>query len=1780
LENINALAKRLGNSSLSHSLIKNYLHVLGYRVSSYRLNRTLDIATAVSPHFRVISGLFPHSSKIISLFIRTSEILDILSQSGDKSSDDKFSDSLISPFTEFIGDQSIDPYTLEQFPQIGECIALFWFLHTYITAVPSIRITDTLRKFLASSKDVVRKLIRYTEENPNAKLWNARLENNLHQWLADAATFLEQITPEGDYFRSSLKNFTKGTEVILNLSAPSPLEHYSATTIDQGSDEEDGGDEFTHQRGALLEERERLTSHHNSFLSDELRTFTKWLLKHFKNEPSAKPSTLDARAEYFSGFIESALTLLALATGRTIAAAVQLSLDSNADEYLEVRRVKLPGDSLRMLIWHRKLPGNIKLSIPLPHFLIGALGDLVSNGPGITIEDCLPYSITPWHDRCMQFIGGHLRGTELMAHRRIRDALARTLYQSSANPALLAWLVTPLDKLTSTRDSLGYYLSPMSRRTFREYRIACKKMFGGYGADEARSINLTRYTYAITDEEHSRIAAHLYSVLETAYKSGDPIQFHNALAVYVLMLLVVSTGHRRSRKPFYFPWDILNEDLLVFVCDKLTTGSEARFVSIPAWVAEMVRLYRWNLQRVANHVKHTNPQLSQDISNYALGIDERTYRKSGKKLSFGMFFLITNLLDGYKGRNINTYILQSAYKEICAKPIPQFRNTAANAMWEHGLSGLQIEAFLGHNHQMHLFGSSSSWTIIVSSIPVQEWQESYLNRHGWKPFHIPEADLERFRSDDNPCFVSGTDSYEGRERDSRAGRARALEVIRKNLPAHWFYKNGQTITDKDIRDLKDRVAQQLSSDPKALSKVNVELELAIESLRKETGNLFDMLRTLPRGEPSPITLTASRHFAVARRIRKWWISRAGSSQINNSPQSVIDRLAEIGISLVVFDAVLDKKLVEATLGAIVTGNMSKAQGCAITRFQTSNKSLTFNKEIVHSPITAALLSGVNSSVQSPSDTTTMADEAMARIGALLKTIGHPDFCTVSNIDRLIEVFRSWWLIRLPGPLLAIATGEQPGPAADLISSCKMYDMALPPNLHPEPKPQMEAKHRNAGDGAQRALSLIRLLISTAARKIQSKSTHTRIQRRRLAQLIDERDVPNDKRKTAKLQELDRLADEQQCVELVLGFLKYLLEYGGKRKRILRFSAIRTYYTNFRWFIEFTWNHDISSYTSEDFDSLYSKIIAKAGKSVDLNTPLQYFHSYLMGFHDAPPSTAGTTVSRAPIPVRDSLITTGDFEEAWEKMPSLYSELHLAPLARAYMYLAYDHAMRPREIIGFKEQYVVGLDPIFAQVSRNSIRDLKTGAGYRMVPAILSTSEHARVFREVVEFTRSAPGGDGHIFDDPEAPGHLIVPTRISGAITRALRASTGNAMVVPYSMRHSAATRLAHRAIRSPRSIPLSAHFEHYIVEPFSDKLYYECIDGGFTTWPFWFDHSAMFSAHAGPDSLLNTYWKSSSLKLAEHTWDCCPVDQFTDQQLANMLGLERSAITHQKKRLLRRFVEVNDSVHPNERLIVHYIGNSTIPALGISDPLEPKKRGRPKKDQTSEDEIDGVDIAQASWLCFHRALCAGLENALPVASMQSTVKKLGIESHEWARFVTIYNEIVTETGFSDFETATERSEPNSAVGGVLHGATIRERALVSIFRLASESEKFEDILGSVIETWIERVSPDDPWFVVKDMDELNVHLAFLAKLGIRKEQLECCHSNLDAKLLRLIKSKLKVEEIPQRSGRISRGYSRAQQSELGLRLKQKKDSLLGDFRDTHRIMLLVAVLKEMDSRD
>ncbi len=513
-------------------------------------------------------------------------------------------------------------------------------------------------------------------------------------------------------------------------------------------------------------------------------------------------------------------------------------------------------------------------------------------------------------------------------------------------------------------------------------------------------------------------------------------------------------------------------------------------------------------------------------------------------------------------------------------------------------------------------------------------------------------------------------------------------------------------------------------------------------------------------------------------------------------------------------------------------------------------------------------------------------------------------------------------------------------------------------------------------------------------------------------------------------------------------------------------------------------------------------------------------------------------------------------------------------------IGYDYGLRRKEIFGLesghffvaKNESIEGI-----QVKPNNVRDLKSSSSTRLIPSLLSGKQQCKHLIKIVAQTTASPAKKKFIFADPEQRNELYSTIKIEVVVRDALRKATGNYDVVPHSMRHMAATRLAHFAFETPRQITLSKHAEQSIKGSLESKQLFSCFYGGFHSWPFWIDRIAMLLGHADVSTLLNTYWHTSSLRLAEHTWHAATNVPFTGDQIALMLGRDRTSIVHMRLDLLKKIGP--SAEHPNNYipLISHYVSISDLQELGGPNIKAEKKRKNKMPENNSTNDYEDIPI---TWVVYDRLLCRRLSDGLSLAELEDYAPELGLKKKIASTFIKAYRDIVETTGFDDFEPTNSEisSAKHRRSDGVLRGAVERESRLTAAHKLAQLSESFADTLSTVMSHWAERTNPIDPWFVAKNENEVLSVKNMLNEIGVADNQLEFCQCNFDTSRLRKILADLQPSSIKVQSTRISSGLGGIRVSEFGIRVMQKRKSKVGDYRDTHRLALMLATIIRAES--
>lgn len=1745
------LVDNLASPALSHQTIKDGLRVLGFRASIAGVKQVLTVSSALNPHFQKLETVFPSAQKILGDFGHSKSILAALDSATDFPCNEPIrSDYIAAPFCAAIGHHEFQPVDFDQYPNLAELIAFFWLVHSSIHAQPNIVVPDKLAKLLHASLDFARYASFAAKDYPDlVSKSQISLNNGIANWIDFSGPLFEKCAPNPPTIEEIHDGFVEAFELVSQLHS----RQWTETKLPPDSEQEELPPKAT-QRDSMLRERERLNVHHNAFQAPEMKSFAKSVRSVIEHEEhNYNKNIIGATTQYF---FEALIVALALATGRAVRGAIEFPLYSDSPEHISIQLFGGYNGNFNYPIWTRTISPDTTLKLPLPEFLECLKRRHIRFDGAHTLEDCLPYSLVPWEDRCFEWLESLTSVSKHRLNRRIRDALTRAIYQDSANPALLNWITTPIQKSNRQLESLSHYLDPLSERTVEAYSDACTKIFNKYGARKETINVFNKKVFGITSAEHRLIAQLFLNNLQQAEVARDYIAYHNALALYVLMLLIVATGHRKSNTPFFFPWDILTSEDLVFISDKLTVGSESRFVPIPAWLSKLVEGYHLHLQDLSDRIRSVNHELANGISLVAKGDSSNRPRgkpsSSSSQPTFGQFFLIDK---DFKVRTITTRDLEKFYRQSSTKGIGLFRKSVANSLWSQQLSGHQIEAFLGHNGELHAFGESSAWSIVKWAERVREAQDRYLTDSGWKTNIKSTASSSGAQPPLTPCFCKSTESYEGRSLARDAAEANARMIIRDLLPSEWFTAQDARITDEDVVRLKEAARERLSDDPESCEKVCQAIAKEIGKIRNLIdGTVSSSIANLTRTKPGPIAVTSSRHFAIASAIRAWWIDRLGDFS-DDSSENFVDRLASIGFSLIVFDTVLDKSTWVQLLSAIANHETRSAKGCLVVRAQVEKSSRIFDKSLVLSPYTAAQIAGLELKHHSTKPDGLTIKAVTKRIVKWLK--GAPHTGESLSLEKLITVFRAWWLPRLSGTEFAIAIGNYSGPAPDIASECALFGIQRTDSVASSSDNDIKAILANPKLNRSSTKSKIDHLLSDAAGSFERKEQTSRRQRNELLRLLQKED---------KYADLRAMANQRPIVSAMLGFLQHMLDEGGIRVDVYRFGSIRTYFSHVNSLIDIWWDINLEDLETEDYDEAYSSLLKASSQSA---FPIWLFHKLLRETRDAPHTTVATSYERSLTQCRSALITTGQFEKAWKEIGLLKDDGQLVHHTKTFMGASYQYALRTREALGLDLSHVVLPRPFGILVEKNSVRDLKTkGASLRLTQPLLANTKYQKHLGGVVALCEKSPVRNASLFSDAEKKNSLYSRSSINQATTSVLRTATGNLSVVPYSMRHSAATRLAHFVFNSPRSIPLSTFVEGALKDEIGTNSITACFDQGFVAWPFWTDRVSMFLGHTSVDTLLNTYWHSSHIRLAEQTWHASENINLTNKQIASMLGKERSSITTQIGRL--KEAHADEALRIQEALIVHYINKSKIPEMGDEFKVDQQKltSRMPSGDPVFQDEC-------GSWVAFHRLLSSRFQDSLSIDDTIKLSVQFNLPSADAAAFLGVYEDIVRNNGFDDFEPWNSQLTigKSKRSSGVQRGTVERERGIAAAQRLLHETDTFGARLEEFASLWIDRTDPAAPWFVARNVDELDLIVEILSGVGVTRSQFDFISCNFDISKLSGILTKPELSIVKEQTSRVSAGPRNARVCEFGIRVKQQPGAKIGDFRDTHRLALVLAAI-------
>ena len=1363
-----------------------------------------------------------------------------------------------------------------------------------------------------------------------------------------------------------------------------------------------------------------------------------------------------------------------------------------------------------------------------------------------SLHQLLPFSGISWDRRAYSLLAKEIGCTPQRAELITRDLLPRVLYKTTANSALVDFWRSDSSKQMkrSTRLALSHYLQPSGNRVSNTYRSTVGSTIGTLGGQPIIEIQLG--LKPLTQSESKSI---FKALKNNRNKAKNTIEKHNAIALQTMYVNIFSTGHRSSTAPFPFPWDFSPSENLVFVCDKLVTGSEARFLPLTPSAQRLTAEYSSHLKYISN-----DPDICLEAKHYAeniyklLGFENKEFLTSFPH-SFiphsGVFFLLSS--DGeLVSKPISTRFLDQFIEEKTGiqRSIRRVRTTMAQYLWEEGCSGRAVQAFLGHQPEMHAHGPGSTWSVLSLADLLSPKIELYFVKvlglpkcaeQVWRPSqHFPYIAAAPHDPDNN-VYAPG---YEGREREHEWAVQRARAIVRRELSEYFMAAmangggdtNGQErqFTAEDRKRLDKRVRSELGDDAIALRKVNSVLQGQLDRLT--SGSLWIDEKNFRISAPGPIDIGFSRLLRCALVLRSIWEKSVGKSIVNPT-YDPLERLAQLAISLICFDGVLAEENLEGLVMAASRGEFEayRDQMTLRCRVVTNTHDYEFCSQL--GQISAALVLGCSS--HSKTFAAEWADIKL-RIIANLKKIALIGPGNKWSVSRLCMVFRPYWLIRMSGAMYSVAIGEHKGPAPDARSNAQLHGLDLPSELSFKADGKILLKSLKSEQ--ELAIAALKKIFSNARGVLERGEQRKMPHRSRLQNGLSSKEA----------NEALHYGRSTQIVPLLLSFIGKLLDTGGPRKVQLAPSSIQSYFSSIvTEFIYQAWDFDFESASSETLQELFNLVSVKVNPK-NRELVLRLFSHHLRDEIAIPYFGSQWFSPREPVRIRSSLVLPEHLTQAIVNLNRKNNQT--ARHAANFLAISHAYGLRKLETFGLSADRFDEIQPFHLTVGRTPIADLKTQSARRVIPASISKPSTGQHILNAVTLARTSGRPLGFIFESATTDNKIEQVGPITAMATEAIRQSTGTAAVVAHTLRHSFATILG-----------LALYADEGLF-PNDLKALKVSLLGNLRTrvgqilqspddWPFGVDAIATLLGHVDSSTFLNVYFHGSHLLINSHCQRWQPKD-ITQAQVANMLDKERSALSKLKKKLR------TGSVRPGElQFVTELVAREGPHITGVHHAAQ---------------EADSQSSEPRRWELFLRALQLRQEQDLTLDAMKLyAIDGLGMSQDTVEKMAGAYIRLVSETAMDDFEPASSHlvNPTVSHQVGISRGANEREDFVARTQAWANSSSANATILRNLLENWHARVKSSKPVIVCQSAADFDVTIAALTDLGAKPQQLDIrLHGDLPELWRDAVLAGYPDSTIS--SVRASRGSTKVKVTEVSITVRQTLGSLIPDGRDLHRAML------------
>lgn len=1559
-----------------------------------------------------------------------------------------------------------------------------------------------------------------------------------------------------------------------------------------------------------LSERAILQEHHRAFDPEEQAELTRLI-----ESVLLTPSRIFAGSRPTSdGAYQLVIAALARCLSRTLADAARTRV-VNYESFEDLASPHLPSERF-IFISHLDTDSGSSLQVgyaddeglsgvhkavawtllPLPVTLSDRLRQLAPNVLDAEVQELLPFVPGGWGEQAGQWLAKRFSRSIGDFNLANRHALARALFERTANRALIDLACNELRTTSGALVrpvALSSYLEPGTSRDKAEVLRAGTGLISRAPWPDQDTAWRAEFT-AVPAEVLQMLGETLRREAEAEVSARDR---HEAVTLYTLLGLILCTGHRASKHIFHFPWDLDLTEAVAFLCDKLQVGSEARFIPLAPQVVEMVRTYRRHLVALIDELKGSRKTLAQAVAAATgLPMPGRRGKKPADDHKVGQFFLIN-------GDEIST-VSADALERLCGKALadtPQaqllldmasgsgslmqrLRRNIATFLWTGGLSGALLEAFLGHNRKLHAFGAASTWSVkgdLARALPLVD---RYLATAQWRPLQLG-ADIDSIKLPLSrlPSRGTGSQAYEGREREASQARARARRAVRQAVLALGTHPNERiTLDDAAIAALREEAAATLGADPDARDKLLQAFAALSAELKFERGITISAVTVATQDrEPGPVEVGFARDLALAGAIRESWpaliLTFLGEAK-RDKPVPEDIWLAVIAVSLVLNDGLLEVEQLWPILESIHARNLQVADGRVQVRANVVSPRAEFERVVYLSRASTAAVVGLQRAHKTapPPQRELDRQRIEAQVADLMAAVpGMPDGA-VAGLSTVASMFRPWWFLRLPGVVYAVAIGERDSPSCDAVTEATLLGAPPPQALSQITK--LRAGHRvSVPDEINRAGDLIKELLGKAEGDQLKGTQGSRRQRQELRHIFQ----------SGIGAELSELMLAIPMAALRVDFIEHLLVNGGLEKEVLAFGTILAYDQRLakqhglysRW-----WGSDPRNFSSDDFDATYAELLQNKeahsgvgglafadGDLRALRTALRNFHAFLRQAErvpDAPVLGLQFSQVRRRRP-RSAILAPRLFDSSLESARQIAGDdPEQAENANKLLTICRGYGARRKEALySLAGDYRTRAGALSLMVQSNVANKVKNPAnGTRIVPISLAGEDADRFLRAAVEIGAPRLNATQPVFADPTAEVQFLDFGPIARTAIAALKVTSGNARLNLHGERHGFGTRIG-LAVIPPvgRVAPIRRIREELAVDPAVRELFDSLLPSQLD-WPFHVDRVSMWHGNAGVDNYLDVYFHGGSWLLAEHA-DAHAIDgAMNPAHWAALMGMTRTNIVH-----LRGTWKANGGDGADlseERFVGHFLDKlklknaEMVGFLGdvSSDPEVATARSAPARLRLTLPIADRL-------LMRRREEHLGLDELAYIAESEGRLR-----GDEVAKFIEAYRCLVADIDFRDFEPEGGELATDSPINRAgLERSAPRRQAVLARLEDLQKQQPARVALRRLRDSWRQWVAPQRPLLICRQPDDLSHLLEVLLKLGFGRTDLRLLVTPAWwARFGELAFHGLVPER--DRATRFSRGATGFAIPEAGIEIVERPDGALVRNADLHRALMIFCV--------